>query len=183
MDTCTHAAMSPTSSSAAAPPLSGTLIIPHSIPWEDPAIAHVDRTSALMAVIVLPVFQLFEHGSSSPAMVSLHQGFSVLSPQRQHLLDDLSPDIPVQPCPSKPILCFKVWRKWCTDPSFFPFLLPSHCYQTRVRKDVGKEIKEVLRTQGTEFSPANCTSSRCIPNPDDSPQQLQIPEHCLIYFP
>lgn len=175
--------MRPTSSSAAAPPLSGTLVIAHSIPWEDPAIEHLDRTSALMAEIVLPVFQLFEHGCSSPAMVSLHQGFSVPSPQRQRLLDDLSPNSPVQPCPSKPTLCFKIWRKWCTDLSFFPFLFPSHCYQTRVRKDEGKEIKEVLPTQGTEFSPANRTCSRSIPNPDDSPQQLEIPEHCLIYFP
>lgn len=175
--------MRPISSSAASPPLSGTLVIPHSIPWEDPAIGHVDRTLTSMAVIALPVFQLFEHGSSSPAMVSLHQGFSVLSPQCQHLLDDLSPDSPVQPCPSKPILCFKVWRKWCADPSFFPFLFLSHCYQTRVRKDVGKEIKEVLPTQSTAFSPANCTSSRSIPNPDDPPQQLQILECCLIYFP
>lgn len=87
------------------------------------------------------------------------------------------------PYPSKPILCFKVSRKWWADLSFFPFLFLSHCYQTGVRKDVGKEIKEVLPTQGTVFSPANCTSSRSIPSSDDSPQHLQISEHCLIYFP
>lgn len=50
-----------------------------------------------MAAVALPVLQLFEHGSSSPAMVSPHQGFSVLSPQRQHLLDNPSPDSPVHP--------------------------------------------------------------------------------------
>lgn len=95
--------MRPTSSSSAYLPLPGTLVIPHSIPWEDPAIGHVDKTLTVMAVIVLPVFQLFEDGCSSPAVVALHQGFPVLSPQHQYLLNDLSPDSLLQPCPSKPI--------------------------------------------------------------------------------
>lgn len=173
--------MGPTSSPAAAPPLSCTLVIPHSTSWEDPAIGCVDRTSTSMAVVALPVFQLFEHGSSSPAMVSPHQGFSPHSASTCSTIHPLT--ALCIPYPSKPILCFKVSRKWWADLSFFPFLFLSHCYQTGVRKDVGKEIKEVLPTQGTVFSPANCTSSRSIPSSDDSPQHLQISEHCLIYFP